>query len=259
VTILVAGRIFALAVLIITVALGLWGLSAAKGGRTITIRPLAGMAGINEAVRRCVEIGRPVFFTTDHGGGGLYSAKGPDHMAGMGILYYLSKLTAKLGVDLKTLHAFPELVPIAEETVRQAYIMEGEIEKVNPSMFQYLGRAFSVSYIGQLIREKAGAAIVCGSIWPSTGLQITEPGVKIGAIQVGGVVEIGSIAMLAATCDYTFIGEELYVAGALASEDPIQLGVTLASDIIKMFILLIIIAGVFLTSMGMDISPIFGY
>ena len=64
---------------------------------------------------------------------------------------------------------------------------------------------------------------------------------KIGAIQVGGVVEIGSIAMLAATCDYTFIGEELYVAGALASEDPIQLGVTLASDIIKLAVLIVII------------------
>ncbi|MFC1803859.1 DUF6754 domain-containing protein [Thermoproteota archaeon] len=251
----VEGRLFAFAIIILVTALGVWSLEQAKRGVVHQVRTLPGIEAIDEAVKRCVELARPVFFTSDHGGGGVYSDKGPAHMAAISILGMLARSCARYGADLVTCHNHPEMVPLSEETVRQAYIMEGVPEQVKPEMFNFFaGEAFTPSYLGYLKRYNAGANIVVGPIWPSDGFQITEYGNYIGAIQIGGAIEISAMAMLATTCDYIFIAEELYVAGAYASEDPIQLAVTYAADLIKLGALILMIAGIILSSVGVDLT-----
>lgn len=256
----VEGTVFGLIMFAIIVILALLTLQKAKQGYVREVRTLPGIEGIREAIARCAEMGRPCFLTTGHGGGGLYTSRGPQHMAGIAILSLVARLTAKLGVDLVTTWPFPELLPVAEDTIYQAYLMEGKPEEVRTDMVRYIAGyalAFKMGYIGQLTRENAGAAIVTGAIWPSDALQMTEPGVLIGAIQIGGAPTMDTMSMLALTCDYTFIGEELFSAGAFASEDPIQLGVLFSSDIVKIGLILLMIVGVLLTTMGTNISPIF--
>jgi hypothetical protein len=113
-----------------------------------------------------------------------------------------------------------------------------------------------MSYVGTITRENAGACLLVGAVYPSDALQMLEPGVQVGAVQIGGGTDLGTCSMFAATCDYFFIGEELYVAGAASAEDPIQLSIVYASDIIKIGLLILMIAFVLLTSMGINLAPI---
>ena len=68
-SILIQGRISAMVIFLVISALGVWTLEQAKKGFTKEVRILAGMEGLKEAVARCVEQDRPIFFTTGHGGG----------------------------------------------------------------------------------------------------------------------------------------------------------------------------------------------
>jgi len=259
-SILVPGRITGLVVMAIIVVLGIWALERAKRGKVRAVRELAGMAGLRIAAGRCAEMGRPFFHTTGHGGGGLYTARGPQHMAGIAILGYIARLCAKLGVKAVSLTAFPELIPVTEDTIRMAYLGEGKADQVKPDMVRFLSSyalAFKQGYIGQLTREKAGAASLCGAIWPSDALHMSEPGVIIGAMQIGGAIDTDTLSMLALTCDYVFLGEELYAAGAFASENPTQLSVMFASDIVKIGLVLLMIFGFILSSAGVKIAQLF--
>lgn len=96
-SLLISGRISALVTFLIVSILAIWCLERGKKGVIKRVRTLAGIEGIREAVERCVEEGRPVFLTTGHGGGGLYTDNGPAHMAGLAILGYVSRLCARLG------------------------------------------------------------------------------------------------------------------------------------------------------------------
>jgi len=258
-SILIQGRISALVIFIVISGLGVWTLERAKKGFLQEVRTLAGIEGLNEAIARCVEEGRPIFLTTGHGGGGLYTDNGPAHMAGVGILGFVARQCARLGAKLVTCWPFPEMLPIAEDVIYQAYLMEGRPNEVPPDSVRYLSSyalAFKMGYIGQLTRENAGAAVITGAIWASDALQMTEPGVQMGATQIGGAVAMSSVSMLALTCDYTFIGEELFSAGAFAAEDPTQLGVMYASDLVKLGLMAIILLGIVLSSVGIDVSQI---
>jgi hypothetical protein len=246
-------------IFLIISGLGVWTLEQAKKGITKEVRILAGMEGLKEAVARCVEQDRPIFFTTGHGGGGLYTDNGPAHMAGVGILGFVARQCARLGAKIVSCWPFPEMLPVAEDVIYQAYLMEGRPEEYPTDSARYLSSyalAFKIGYIGQLTRENAGATVITGAIWASDALQMTEPGVMMGAIQVGGAVAMSSLSMLALTCDYTFIGEELFSAGAFASEDPTQLGVMYASDIVKLGLIAIIFLGIILGTVGINISQI---
>ncbi len=259
-SILVAGRITGLVFLAIIVILAILILQWAKRGKVIKVREIAAMAGTREAVARCAETGRPCLFTTGHGGGGLYTDKGPGHMAGVAILGFVSRQCAKLGARVIALSPFPEMIPLLEDTIRQAYLMEGKPEEVTPDMVRFLSSqalAYKLAYIGEVTRENAGAAVICGYVWASDALHMAEPGVMIGAIQIGGAPEISSLSMLGLICDYTFMGEELYAGAAVASEDPVQLGVLFTQDIVKIGLILMILAGFLLTIAKVDISQIF--
>jgi hypothetical protein len=51
-------------------------------------------------------------------------------------------------------------------------------------------------------------------------------------------------------CDYTLIGEEYFAASALLSNDPRLLGSLKASDIIKIFLIVVIVVGCILATFG---------
>ena len=52
------------------------------------------------------------------------------------------------------------------------------------------------------------------------------------------------MAFFIASCDYTLIGEELFAASAYLTREPIQLGSLHGQDRAKLFLLLMIVAGV---------------
>jgi hypothetical protein len=61
-----------------------------------------------------------------------------------------------------------------------------------------------------------------------------------------------------AACDYTLIGEELFVAGAYLSREPRQLGSLKGQDLGKAIILVLLLVGIVVQTTGLyDFSALF--
>ena len=79
---------------------------------------------------------------------------------------------------------------------------------------------------------------------------IGEGGNTIGAMQIGGTNNTHQMPFLVATCDYMLLAEELFAAGAAISEDPDVLGAIKGEDIMKFFVVAIVIVGFLLGAAG---------
>jgi hypothetical protein len=80
---------------------------------------------------------------------------------------------------------------------------------------------------------------------------LAESGARAGCFQIAG--SPGIQYMWPLTCDYFTIGEELFAAGAYASEDPVQIGSIAGQDMLKMILLAIMILGILTTLAGSSI------
>src|SRR5688572_16826140 len=98
-----------------------------------------------------------------------------------------------------------------------------------------------------MLRDKPATNIFLGRFFAES-LILAETGYVNRAIQIAGTAEITQLPFFVAACDYTLIGEELYAASAYMSREPALLAMLKATDAMKVLIILLIIAGVFLSA-----------
>lgn len=90
---LVTDRIVSLLILLGMFVVMYWRMNAAKTAKELpTIRQIAGLDALKEAVGRATELGRPVHYST--GIGAIADEFGPQTIAGLTMLQYVSKLCA---------------------------------------------------------------------------------------------------------------------------------------------------------------------
>src|SRR5690554_6251231 len=133
----------------------------AKKGKKYFIRRIAGLEAIEEAVGRATEMGRPVHFSP--GIAALSEETAAQTLAGLAVLGYVSRLTAKYDTDLIVTNRMPEVLPISEEVVRQSYLTEGKPESYNPDNIRFLSDeqfAYAAGCMGIMAREKVAANIM---------------------------------------------------------------------------------------------------
>ena len=221
-----------------------------KLGKVPKIRKIAGLDAIEEAVGRATEMGRPVHFSP--GIGGITAIEAPQTFAGLSILHFVAKLAAKFDVPLIVTIRTPEVLPLAEETVSQAYIAEGKLDAFKPDNIRYLSSqqfAYAAAVFGILVREKPAANFMLGAFW-AEALMLAECGSFTGAIQIAGTAQLSQVPFFVASCDYTLIGEELFTGAAYITQDPGQLGAIVGQDIGKVVSSALIILGVILKVLG---------
>jgi hypothetical protein len=108
-----------------------------------------------------------------------------------------------------------------------------------------------------MVREKPATIFMLGLFYAES-LVLAETGNSVGAIQIAGTAEPSQLPFFVAACDYTLIGEELFVAGAYLSREPRQLGSLKGQDMGKALILLLLLTGIVLQTMGvMDFASLF--
>ena len=91
-----------------------------KGTLDVVLRPIPGLEAIEESVGRATEMGRPVHFSP--GLGDIIGTSAPETLAALQILSYVTDLSAKYDADLLVTVRMPNVLPLADETVRQGYI-----------------------------------------------------------------------------------------------------------------------------------------
>lgn len=215
----------------------------AQKGKKPFIRKINGLEAIDEAVGRATEMGRPVHFSP--GIASLGEEAAAQTLAGLSVLGYVGKLTAKYDTPLIVTIRVPEVLPIAEEVVKQSYLAEGKPDAYKADNIRFLSNeqfAYAAGCLGIMTREKVATNIMMGAFWAES-LIFAEGGFAAGSIQVAGTANNHQLPFFIAACDYTLIGEELFAAGAYLSEDPLQLGSIAVQDIGKILAIVLIAIG----------------
>ena len=239
-----SGRFVQLLVLCLFTACSFIFTSRHKKAGGFEIRPLPAVQALTEAVGRATEVGRPVHFT--FGSGSLDAQT----FAGFSVLAEVAGLCARYNCRLIVSNALAAVHPASEEIVRQAYANAGTREAYNPSNVRFLGGgSYNAAVIGTLEREHVAASIMVGSLFYESVLFI-EAAERVGAIQIGGTMNTHQLPFVAAGCDYSLVGAEMFAASAYLSKDPVQVGWLMSEEVCKVLALTAIAVGAALASLG---------
>lgn len=241
-------------VLIILLTAGYLFMAEARGGRSYPVRKIPAFDAIEEAVARSVEMGKPVHMT--FGFGTISSSMAPQYVAGLGVLSHVARLCGKYGAKLIATLGVPEVIATTEEIVREGYYSAGRPELFDPAYnVRYLTDqqfAYASAVQATLIRENVGANIVVGPFYAES-LIFMEAGNMVNAFQIAGTARETQVPFFVLVADYSFIGEEIFAAGALASGDKEVLASIRGQDIGKLISIILIVIGVILLLGGLKL------
>lgn len=218
---------------------------AARRGRNLYIRPIAGIEEIDTAIGRATEMGRPILFVP-----GLSTISDVATLAGLAILSKVAKKAAEYDTRILVPVRDYIVLPIAQEIVREAHYEAGRPDTYDKNSVFFVSDqqfAFVAGVNGIMIREKTATNFYLGMFWAES-LLMTETGSMTGAIQIAGTDAITQLPFFITTCDYTLIGEELYAASAYLSREPLILGTLKAQDYMKLLIILGVVLGALLST-----------
>lgn len=217
-----------------------------KNAKPPFIRRIQGLTAIDEAVGRATEMGRPMLCSTGLAGVSV------ETLQALSITTYIIRSSARFGNRTIVPVYEPQMYPITEEAVREAYTVEGRPEQFNPDDIRFLSNrqfAYAAAVAGLIWREKVASCFLFGYFYAES-LIMAETGQQVGAIQVAGTPATTQIPFLIAACDYVIIGDEFYAASAYLSRDPTLLGSIVGQDIVKGLIIVVVIAGSALASIA---------
>jgi hypothetical protein len=181
-------------------------------------------------------------------------------LAGISILGRVARMTAQYDTALDVPVSRSLVMVACRETVKEAYIAEGRPDGYSDDMVHYVTDdqfGYAAAMDGLMVREKPATIFMLGLFYAES-LVLAETGNSVGAIQIAGTAEPSQLPFFVAACDYTLIGEELFVAGAYLSREPRQLGSLKGQDMGKALILLLLLTGIVLQTMGvMDFASLF--
>jgi hypothetical protein len=249
------GRVNTLIAVLILSGLIIYFIEHARRGRPIFLRKIAGLDAVDEAVGRATEMGKKVLFIP-----GTQDMDSVQTLAGIAILGRVARTTATYGTSLEVPVSRSLVMVASRETVREAHIATGHPDTYNDSMVYYLTDdqfGYAAALEGIMVREKPATIFLQGHFY-AEALILAENGNSIGAIQIAGTAEPSQLPFFVATCDYTLIGEEFFVAGAYLSREPRQLGSLKGQDLGKAIILVLLLVGIVVQTAGIyDFASLF--
>jgi hypothetical protein len=240
-------RINQLLIFVAFVAAVLVYIRLAASGKKFFVRRIAGLTAIEEAIGRATEMGKPVLYVP-----GIDDMDNIQTIASMVILKDVARLAGTYDTPIIVPVCRPFVVPVAEEAVKQGFLSAGKPELYNPNNVRYLSDeqfAFTAGIAGIMMREGTVANLYMGSFFAES-LILAETGFSTGAIQIAGTANVHQLPFFVAACDYTLIGEELYAVSAYLSKEPKLLGTLKASDLAKLVILILLVAGFIASTAG---------
>ena len=227
----------------------LWFIRKAKRGEELYIRPIAGLEAVDDAVGRATEMGRPIMYIP-----GIMDMDNIQTIAGIIILSRVARKAAEYECSILVPTSRSIVMSAAQETVKEAYIDAGRPDMYDANKIRYLTDdqfGYAAGVDGMMLREKPGAVFLMGCFYAES-LILAETGHSVGAIQIAGTAQPSQLPFFVTACDYTLIGEELFAASAYLSKQPLLLGSLKGQDYGKGLIIIILIIGITLVSLGFD-------
>jgi len=223
-------------------------ISRARAGLKVpSIRKVAGLEALDEAIGRATELGRPVHYSP-----GIGDFQNAQTLASFAILGYVARMCAKYDTRLITTNRNPVVYSVTEEIVNQAFVAEGRADSFNPDDVRYMSDdqfAYASGVLGIMAREHVATNVMMGAFWAES-LIFAEVGAISGAIQIAGTANTHQIPFFVAACDYALIGEELFAASAYLSRDPVLIGNLVGQDFGKIFAFAAVVIGSIMSTAG---------
>jgi hypothetical protein len=219
-----------------------------KGRKDLFIRPIAGLKAIDDAIGRATEMGKPILYSS-----GLGKMDRVATMASMNILGSVAEKTAEFKTPLIFPNYDPVVMTTAQEVVKEGYSKAGHPEAYNPDNIFFVTQSqfgYAAAVDGLMTRQLPATNLFFGT-FEAEALILAETGNSIGAIQIAGTDSTIQLSFFIVACDYTLIGEELFVASGYLTKDPQILGSIKGQDWLKAIIVLLILIG--------GIAAVFGF
>jgi hypothetical protein len=233
----------------------LYYINQAQRGKELFIRKIAGLEAVDEAVGRATEMGKSIFYIP-----GTQDMNNVQTIAGVTILGRVAELAATYDTWLEVPVSRSLVMVTAKEIVKEAYSKVGRPDSFHEDQVHYLTDdqfGYAAGIDGMVVRERPATIFFMGAFYAES-LILAETGNSIGAIQIAGTAMPSQLPFFVAACDYTLIGEELFAASAYLSKEPKLLGSLKGQDIGKAVVLISIIVGVILESLGIwEFSQVF--
>jgi hypothetical protein len=222
-------------------------INAARKGKELYVRPLAGIDAVDESIGRATEMGRPILFVL-----GIGTAADLATIAGYTILARVAKMTADYQTKVLVPVNEPVMLAVAQETVRNAYMEAGRPDMYDEKNIFYVTAMqfpFVAAVCGIMLREQTATNFYMG-VFYAESLILAETGSFSGAIQISGTDQIAQLPFFVAATDYTLIGEELYAASGYLSKEALLLGPIKAQDYAKAILIALLGLAVITWSFG---------
>jgi hypothetical protein len=148
--------------------------------------------------------------------------------------------------------AFPLAFALAEDVVRRAYESEGRLDALDADAVELLApdpTAAAATVMGGMRRDRPAADVLAGA-FASEALLLVENGAAAGAFQVAGSANLPALPFLAVSADHTLVGEELFGAGSVLSEDPRRLATRRVTEIAIVLLVAAVLIGCALETAG---------
>jgi hypothetical protein len=224
---------------------------AARKGKKLYVRPLAGIEAVDDAIGRATEMGRPILYVL-----GLGTASDIATIASFTILGRVAKRVAEYQTSLIVPNYDPIVMAVAQEVVKSSYMdanrpndyKEDSVFFITQAQFAFVG-----AVNGLMLRELPATNIYMGKFYAES-LMLAETGVVSGSIQIAGTDEIAQIPFFVVACDYTLIGEELFAASAYLGREPVLLGSLKAQDYGKAAVLGLGLICIILLNLGIALD-----
>ncbi|MEW5876221.1 MAG: DUF6754 domain-containing protein, partial [Candidatus Zixiibacteriota bacterium] len=216
-------------------------ISAAKRGKELYIRPLAGISAVDEAIGRATEMNRPILYVL-----GLGAADEIATIASFTILSRVAKKVAEHRTELLVPCYDAVVMTVAQETVKQAYLDAGRPDEYKDDTVYFVTQeqfAYVAAVNGTMLRRQTATNFYLG-VFFAESLILAETGSIAGSIQISGTDRTTQLPFFIVACDYTLIGEELYAASAYLGREPKLLGTLKAQDWAKSLFMLAMLAGI---------------
>ncbi|MCD4690448.1 hypothetical protein K8S17_03215, partial [bacterium] len=220
--------------------------TAARSGKDLFIRRLAGLDEMDNAVGRATEMGKPILYIS-----GLSTISDVATIAAINILGEVAKKTAEYNTKLIVPCADPIVMAVEQEVVKEAYAKAGRPDAYSDDDVFYLTRsqfAYVAGVNGIMVRQRPATILYMGMFYAES-LVLAETGAAVGSIQIAGTDAVTQLPFFITSCDYTLIGEELYAASAYLSREPVLLGGLKGQDTVKLIAGVLLIANVIVATL----------
>lgn len=206
------------------------------------MREIPGLKAVEDAIGRATEMARPLLFTPGWGG----DIQRPTTIASMNILSHVADHTARYNCRLIYPTHDPVIMTVAQEVIRESYSGSGFSDRYREDDIQYVSSSqfgYAAAVDGLIARLKPAAIFLLGT-FEAESLIFAETGNAAGAIQIAGTDSTIQLSFFIVACDYTLIGEELFVASGYLSQDKSILASVRAQDLMKILIVVLLIIAV---------------